>query len=83
MNGKLEGPDIDFAGLSPLIALLGGAVVVLLFGLLRGRAAREHGVPFLSFAALATSLGLTIWRTADRHGVAACSTTTPIPNRIP
>lgn len=62
MNGNLKGPTIDWAGLSPLVALLGGAVVVLMFGLLRGRAAREHGVPFLSFAALATSLGLTIWQ---------------------
>lgn len=55
-------PTIDFAGLSPLIALLAGAVVVLMVGLLRGRAAREHGVPFLSFSALAVSLGLTIWQ---------------------
>ena len=63
MNGrKLEGPAIDFAGLSPLLALLGGAVVVLMVGLLRGRAAREHGVPALSFATLAASLGLTIWQ---------------------
>jgi hypothetical protein len=59
---KLEGPAIDFAGLSPLIALLAGAVVVLMVGLLRSRTAREHGVPFLSFATLATSLGLTIWQ---------------------
>lgn len=64
MNGRTvaESPAIDFAGLSPLIALLGGAVVVLMVGLLRGRAAREHGVPLLSFATLATSLGLTIWQ---------------------
>ena len=64
MKGRpvAESPAIDFAGLSPLIALLGGAVVVLMVGLLRGRAAREHGVPLLSFATLATSLGLTIWQ---------------------
>ena len=55
-------PEIDFAGLSPLIALLAGAVIVLMVGLLRSRAAREHGVPLLSFASLATSLGLTIWQ---------------------
>ena len=30
----LKGPHVDFAGLSPLIALLGGAVIVLLVGLL-------------------------------------------------
>ncbi len=64
MSGRTvaEAPDIDFAGLSPLIALLGGAVVVLMVGLLRSRAAREHGVPLASFASLAISLGLTIWQ---------------------
>jgi NADH-quinone oxidoreductase subunit N len=62
MTGKPATPTIDWAGLSPLIALLSGAVIVLMVGLLRSRAAREHGVPFLSFATLATSLGLTIWQ---------------------
>ena len=64
MNGRTvpDAPTIDFAGLSPLIALLTGAVVVLMVGLLRSRVAREHGVPFLSFASLAISLGLTIWQ---------------------
>ena len=64
MNGRTvaESPDIDFAGLSPLLALLVGAVVVLMVGLLRSRAAREQGVPFLSFTALAISLGLTLWQ---------------------
>ncbi|MDQ3630604.1 MAG: NADH-quinone oxidoreductase subunit N [Actinomycetota bacterium] len=64
MNGRTvaEAPAIDFAGLSPLLALLGGAVVVLMVGLLRGRAVREHGVPALSLATLAISLGLTIWQ---------------------
>ncbi len=61
-DAKLHGPHIDWAGVSPLVALLAGAVVVLLAGLLRSRVAREHGVPLLSFTALATSLGLTIWQ---------------------
>ena len=38
----LNGPHIDFAALSPLIALLGGAVVVLLVGLLGSRWVREQ-----------------------------------------
>ena len=29
-SAALKGPHVDFAGLSPLIALFGGAVVVLL-----------------------------------------------------
>ncbi len=71
MNQKLQGPEIDWAGLSPLIALLGGAVVVLMVGLLRGRAAREHGVPFFSLVALGTSLGLTIWQLDTREELVA------------
>ena len=35
--GEVQGPHIDFAGLSPIIALLGGAIVVLLVGPARGR----------------------------------------------
>ncbi len=33
-TAHLKGPHVDFAGLSPLIALLGGATIVLLVGLL-------------------------------------------------
>jgi NADH-quinone oxidoreductase subunit N len=58
----LKGPHIDFAALSPLIALLGGAVVVLLVGLLGSRSIRSHVVPALSLVALAAALGLTIWQ---------------------
>ena len=38
----LKGPHVDFAGLSPLIALLGGAVVVLLVGLVGSRWVRAR-----------------------------------------
>src|ERR1700722_13034526 len=58
----LKGPHIDFAGLSPLIALLGGAVIVLLFGLIGSRWVRSQLVPALSLVALAAALGLTIWQ---------------------
>src|SRR6204780_4262488 len=58
----LKGPHVDFAGLSPLIALLGGAVVVLLVGLVGSRWVRSQVVPFLSLVALGTALGLTIWQ---------------------
>ncbi|MCW2970506.1 MAG: proton-translocating NADH-quinone oxidoreductase, chain [Solirubrobacterales bacterium] len=61
-TAHLKGPHIDFAGLSPLIALLGGAVVVLVVGMLGSRWIRAQGVPTLSLAALATALGLTIWQ---------------------
>ena len=61
-TATLKGPHVDFAGLSPLIALLGGAVIVLLVGLLGSRWVRSQLVPALSLVALATALGLTIWR---------------------
>jgi NADH-quinone oxidoreductase subunit N len=58
----LKGPHVDFAGLSPLIALLGGAVIVLLVGLLGPRAIREHVVPTLALVALGAAAGLAIWQ---------------------
>ena len=58
----LKGPHVDFAALSPLIALFGGAIVVLLVGLLGARKAREQVVPALALVALGAALGLTIWR---------------------
>ncbi|HZL47403.1 MAG TPA: NADH-quinone oxidoreductase subunit N [Solirubrobacteraceae bacterium] len=61
-TAHLKGPHVDFAGLSPLIALLGGAVVVLLVGLLGSRRVREQVVPALSLVALGAALGLTIWQ---------------------
>jgi NADH-quinone oxidoreductase subunit N len=61
-EAHLKGPHIDFAGLSPLIGLLGGAVIVLLFGLIGSRWVRAQLVPFLSLVALGATLGLTIWQ---------------------
>ncbi len=58
----LKGPPVNFAGLSPLIALLGGAAVVLLVGLLRSRRVREQLVPALALVALGAAAGLTIWQ---------------------
>ncbi len=61
-TAHLKGPHVDFAGLSPLIALLGGACVVLLVGLLGSRTVREHVVPTLTLGALGAAAGLTIWQ---------------------
>src|SRR5205807_7480168 len=61
-SAHLKGPHVDFAALSPLIALLGGAVVVLLAGLVGSRWIRSHAVPALSLVALGTAWGLTIWQ---------------------
>ncbi|HVI34948.1 MAG TPA: NADH-quinone oxidoreductase subunit N, partial [Gaiellales bacterium] len=58
----LKGPYIDWAALSPMVALLGGAVLVLMAGLVRGRVARSFGVPFVTLASLGAFAGLTIWQ---------------------
>jgi NADH-quinone oxidoreductase subunit N len=56
-----KAPHIDYAGLSPFIALTGGALVVLLTGLARGRWVR-NAVPALSLVTLAAAIGLSVWR---------------------
>jgi NADH-quinone oxidoreductase subunit N len=61
-TAHLRGPHIDFGALSPLIALLGGAVLVLLVGLVGSRWVRAQVVPALSLVALGAALGLTIWQ---------------------
>jgi NADH-quinone oxidoreductase subunit N len=65
----LKGPHVDFAALSPLMALLGGAAIVLLVGLTNGSAVgarsrwiRAQLVPALSLVALGAAAGLTIWQ---------------------
>jgi NADH-quinone oxidoreductase subunit N len=60
--GALKGPHIDYAALSPLIALLGGATIVLLAGLLSSRFVRQAVVPALAIVAFGTALGLGIWQ---------------------
>jgi NADH-quinone oxidoreductase subunit N len=66
-TAHLKGPHVDFAGLSPLISLLGGAVIVLMVGLLGSRWIRSQVVPALSLVALGATLGLTIWQwSADK-----------------
>jgi NADH-quinone oxidoreductase subunit N len=63
---KVAAPTIDFAGLSPLIAVFGAALLALMLGLLRSRAVRERLVPALSIASLAIAIGLSIWQWGER-----------------
>jgi NADH-quinone oxidoreductase subunit N len=70
-TATLKGPHVDFAGLSPLIALLGGAIVVLLVGLLGSEWVRAQLVPALSLIALAATLGLTIWQWGEEKSILA------------
>ncbi|MDQ6750064.1 MAG: NADH-quinone oxidoreductase subunit N [Actinomycetota bacterium] len=59
---SLKGPHIDWAGLSPLIALIAGALVVLVVGLMSSATVRKRVVPGLTCGVLALTLGLTIWQ---------------------
>src|SRR3954465_4020728 len=54
-------PHVDFKGLSPLIALIGGSCIVLLVGLIRGRAVQRVAMPALAAASLIVEIVLTLW----------------------
>src|SRR5687768_12222613 len=58
---QVQAPEIDYKALSPLMATIGGSVVVLMVGLLRGRLVQTVLVPALSAIALLAAIGLTIW----------------------
>jgi NADH-quinone oxidoreductase subunit N len=66
-----KGPHIDWAGLSPLLALLGAATLVLLMGLLRPRTVREFLVPLLAFAGFLAPIGLGIWQYGEQKDLIA------------
>ena len=57
-------PDIDYAGISPLIALTTGMIVVLIAGLLSGPRTKFL-LTGLSWAALLIAAGLCIWQWGD------------------
>jgi NADH-quinone oxidoreductase subunit N len=67
----MKGPYVDVAGLSPLIALAGGAMVVLLAGLLRPRFIRETIVPLLALVALGAAIGLSAWQWGEDKSIIA------------
>jgi NADH-quinone oxidoreductase subunit N len=56
-----QAPDIDYAGISPVIALTAGLCVVLIAGLFGG-ARQRFVVSGLSVVVLATTAGLLIWQ---------------------
>jgi len=70
-TAHLKGPHVDFAGLSPLIALLGGAVIVLLVGLVGSHWVRSQLVPALTLGALGAALGLTVWQWGSSKSIVA------------
>ncbi len=62
----VETPVIDWEGLSVLLALIGGSIVVLLLGLFRSRSVREFVVPLLTVVTFALTIGLCAWQWGER-----------------
>ena len=62
---RLHGPHIDYASLMPFLILGGGAMIVLIVGILGGREqarVRARVVPFVTLVALAASIVVEIMR---------------------
>jgi len=58
----IKGPPVDWSALSPFVVLAGGALLVLLVGLLASAVARERIVPALTVLTLAVSIAFEITR---------------------
>jgi NADH-quinone oxidoreductase subunit N len=71
MIAAAKGPHVDWAGVSPLVALLGAATIVLLVGLLRPRVLRETLVPLLALAGFVVAIGLGIWQHGEHKDLIA------------
>jgi NADH-quinone oxidoreductase subunit N len=54
-------PSIDYKGLSPLFAVVGGSLIVLLVGLFRGERVQRVLTPAIAAASLGAAIGLTLW----------------------
>jgi NADH-quinone oxidoreductase subunit N len=63
---QIKAPTFDWGGLSPLLALLGGATIVLMLGLLRARVIREVLVPLAALGSFLAAIGLGIWQLGER-----------------
>jgi NADH-quinone oxidoreductase subunit N len=61
-TAHLHGPHIDWASFMPFLIVGGGALIVLLIGLLPGETARTRVVPLVTLAALAAFMAIAISR---------------------
>jgi NADH-quinone oxidoreductase subunit N len=68
---KVAGPAIDWAGISALVAVFGGALVVLLLGLAPSRTLREKAVPVLSILGLGLAIAFSVWQWGEREDLIA------------
>jgi NADH-quinone oxidoreductase subunit N len=60
-QAQVQAPEIDYKELSPIFAVAGGSVIVLMVGLFRSLFVRRTLVPALTAISLLTAIGLTIW----------------------
>ena len=58
----MKGPHIDWAAISPLVALTVGACLVLMAGLLRAAVRAHTLVPGLTLLTLGVAVGLGVWQ---------------------
>ena len=65
---EFNAPDIDYAGLSPVIALTAGLVIVLMASVLNPNRFVSAG---LAFAVLAAAAGLSIWQWGEQTDLVA------------
>jgi len=65
----ISGPKIDWMAISPLVALVGGACLVLMAGLLRSRLVRQTLVPLLTLVSLGAAFGLAVATWGDNVSV--------------
>jgi NADH-quinone oxidoreductase subunit N len=65
--GKFTKPEIDWAGFAPLLAVLGGATIILMVSLIRSRFVQHALVPALAIVALGAAIGLAVanWNPGD------------------
>jgi NADH-quinone oxidoreductase subunit N len=68
---KVTGPTIDWLAISPILALVGGACIVLLAGLVRAPFVRRTLVPLMTLATLGATAGLSIATWGDNVSVIA------------
>jgi NADH-quinone oxidoreductase subunit N len=64
----ITAPHIDYAGLSPVLALTGGATLTLLIGLLPGRRIAALAAA-AALATLAIAAGLSIWQLGENKSI--------------
>jgi NADH-quinone oxidoreductase subunit N len=70
-QATVKGPPIDWEALSPLVALTGGACIVLLVGLARSAFVRRSVVPILTLITLGVTAGLCIWQWDENQAIVA------------